>query len=61
MFSGLRSFPCQGIGGPVAWVADFENCVFKDNLGNLSTAWVSILRRLGTLGRRAGWRGGMMD
>jgi hypothetical protein len=39
-------------------VADFENCVLSDSFGCLSIDWVSILRRLGTLGRLVICRGG---
>ena len=39
-------------------MADFENCVLSDSFGCLSTDWVSILRRLGTLGRLVICRGG---
>lgn len=39
-------------------MADFENCVLRDSFGCRSTDCVSILRRLGTLGRLVIWRGG---
>lgn len=39
-------------------MADFENCVLSDNFGCRSIDWVSILRRLGTLGRLVICRGG---
>ena len=39
-------------------MADFENCVVRDSFGCRSIDWVSILRRLGTLGRLVTGRGG---
>lgn len=39
-------------------MADFENCVLRESFGCRSTDWVSILRRLGTLGRLVICRGG---
>lgn len=51
IFNGLGREEFQGFAGPVRWVADFENCVLRDSFGCRSINWVSILRRLGTLGR----------
>ena len=39
-------------------MADFENCVVRDSFGCRSIDWVSILRRVGTLGRLVICRGG---